>query len=149
MNRVSCGDDCITKDKGLFYIAQYPVRCTTQSALHFSSSDLFIPTPTRLLLEDFYPCSNWAYAQRQFTHIPTTGYSQVGPTHLYSWELRRHGENENAKKRRNGSLRVGRYVGTHNVIFPISYLYSLCTCSTTRHYIEYSLKQRTGIVFVT
>ena len=41
--------------KGSFYIAQYPVRWTAQSALHFlpSLTDLFIPTPTRLLLEAF------------------------------------------------------------------------------------------------
>ena len=33
--------------KGSFYIAQYPVRWTAQSALHFLPSliDLFIPTP--------------------------------------------------------------------------------------------------------
>ena len=33
--------------KGSFYIAQYPVRWTAQSALHFlpSLTDLFIPTP--------------------------------------------------------------------------------------------------------
>ena len=41
--------------KGSFYIAQYPVRWTDQSALHFlpSLADLFIPTPTRLLREAF------------------------------------------------------------------------------------------------
>ena len=35
------------KSKGSFYIAQYPVRWTAQSALHFlpSSTDLFILTP--------------------------------------------------------------------------------------------------------
>ena len=35
------------KGKGSFYIAQYPVRRTAQSALHFlpSLTDLFIPTP--------------------------------------------------------------------------------------------------------
>ena len=35
------------KGKGSFYIAQYPVRWTAQSALHFlpSLADLFIPTP--------------------------------------------------------------------------------------------------------
>ena len=38
-----------------FYIAQYPVRWTAQSALHFlpSLADLFIPTPTLLLREAF------------------------------------------------------------------------------------------------
>ena len=45
------------KDKGSFYIAQYPVRWTAQSALHFlpalAVADLFIPTPTRLLREAF------------------------------------------------------------------------------------------------
>ena len=43
------------KGKGSFYIAQYPVRWTVQSALHFSPplADLFIPTPTRLLREAF------------------------------------------------------------------------------------------------
>ena len=41
--------------KGSFYIAQYPVRWTAQSALHFlpSLADMFIPTPTRLLREAF------------------------------------------------------------------------------------------------
>ena len=41
--------------KGRFYIAQYPVRWTAQSTLHFlpSLTDLFIPTPTRLLREAF------------------------------------------------------------------------------------------------
>ena len=41
--------------KGSFYIAQYPVRWTAQSALRFlpSLADLFIPTPTRLLREAF------------------------------------------------------------------------------------------------
>ena len=40
-----------SKGKGSFYIAQYPVRLTAQSALRFlpSLADLFIPTPTRLL----------------------------------------------------------------------------------------------------
>ena len=44
-----------SKGKGSFYIAQYPVRRTAQSALHFlpSVADLFIPTPTRLLREAF------------------------------------------------------------------------------------------------
>ena len=43
-------DQC--KGNGSFYIAQYPVRWTAQSAVHFlpSLSDMFIPTPTRLLL---------------------------------------------------------------------------------------------------
>ena len=44
--------------KGSFYIAQYPVRWTAQSALHFLPplADLFIPTPTRLLREAcFFP----------------------------------------------------------------------------------------------
>ena len=38
----------ITCKKGSFYIAQYPVRRTAQSVL-LSLTDLFIPTPTRLL----------------------------------------------------------------------------------------------------
>ena len=43
------------KGKGSFYIAQYPVRWTGQSALHFllSLTDLFIPAPTRRLREAF------------------------------------------------------------------------------------------------
>ena len=47
--------DLKLKGKGSFYIAQYPVRWTAQSALHFlpSLADLFIPTPTRLLREAF------------------------------------------------------------------------------------------------
>ena len=38
------------KVKVCLYIAQYPVRWTAQSALHFlpSLTDLFIPTPTEL-----------------------------------------------------------------------------------------------------
>ena len=37
----------VKKGKGSFYIAQYPVRWTAQSASHFlpSLTDLFIPTP--------------------------------------------------------------------------------------------------------
>ena len=43
------------KGKGSFYIAQYPVRWTAQSASHFlpSLTDLFILTTTRLLQEAF------------------------------------------------------------------------------------------------
>ena len=39
--------DVKKKGKGSFYIAQYPVRWTAQSALHFlpSLTDLFILTP--------------------------------------------------------------------------------------------------------
>ena len=41
------GQHSATKKKGSFYIAQYPVRWTAQSALHLlpSLTDLFIPTP--------------------------------------------------------------------------------------------------------
>ena len=54
----SCQIICLNVKKGkgsFFYIAQYPVRWTAQSALHFlpSLADLFIPTPTRLLQEAF------------------------------------------------------------------------------------------------
>ena len=38
-------------------------------------TDLFIPTPTRMLLEAFLPCKK--YVQRLFTHISTTVYSHV------------------------------------------------------------------------
>ena len=43
------------KGKCSFYIAQYPVRWTAQTALNVlpSLTDLFIPTPTRLLREAF------------------------------------------------------------------------------------------------
>ena len=43
------------KGKGSLYIAQYPVRWTAQSALHFLPplADMFIPTPTQLLREAF------------------------------------------------------------------------------------------------
>ncbi len=46
---------CVDMCKGSLYIAQYPVRWTAQSALHFLPplADLFIPTPTRLLREAF------------------------------------------------------------------------------------------------
>ena len=40
------------KVNACFSIAQYPVRLTAQSTLHFLA-DLFIPTPTRLLREAF------------------------------------------------------------------------------------------------
>ena len=66
------------KGKRSFYMAQYPVSWTAQSALHFlpSLTDLFIPTPTRLLREAF---SSQAGITRQYfiTHISTTVYSQV------------------------------------------------------------------------
>ena len=41
------GKQVSKKGKGSFYIAQYPVRWTAQSASHFlpSLTDLFIPTP--------------------------------------------------------------------------------------------------------
>ena len=59
--------------KGSFYIAQYPVRWTAQSALHFlpSLTDLFIPTP--------FSASPGSILARQqlITHISTTVYSQV------------------------------------------------------------------------
>ena len=45
---------CVIKGKTVcFYIAQYPARWTAQSASHVlpSLADMFIPTPTRLLLE--------------------------------------------------------------------------------------------------
>ena len=50
-----CGPRNIGKGKSSFYKAQYPVRWTVQSALHFLPllADLFIPTPTRLLREAF------------------------------------------------------------------------------------------------
>ena len=61
--RVVCARQCCyisglyvqKKGKGSFSIAQYPVRWTAQSALHFLPplADLFIPTPTRLLREAF------------------------------------------------------------------------------------------------
>ena len=55
----------------LYYIAQYPLRWTAESALH-----LFIPTPTRHLREAFYPRSK--YARRLFfTHISTAVYSHI------------------------------------------------------------------------
>ena len=43
------------KGKGSFYIVRYPVRWTAQSALNTLHllTDLFIPTPTRLLWEAF------------------------------------------------------------------------------------------------
>ena len=53
------------KGKGSFYIAQYPVRRTAQSAVHFLPSlvDLFIPTPTRLLREAFYSHATTVYSK--------------------------------------------------------------------------------------
>ena len=46
-NNYCCVSNTIKKGKGSFYIAQYPVRWTAQSASHFlpSLADLFIPTP--------------------------------------------------------------------------------------------------------
>ena len=50
---ILCTSDIKGKGKGRFYIAQYPVRWTAQRALHFLPplTDMFIPTPTRLLRE--------------------------------------------------------------------------------------------------
>ena len=43
---------CKSKGKFLYYIVQYPVLRTVQSALHFTSlTDLFTQTPYRLLWE--------------------------------------------------------------------------------------------------
>ena len=48
---VQCRISASMGKKGSFYIAQYPVRWTAQSALHFLPplADLFIPAPTRIL----------------------------------------------------------------------------------------------------
>ena len=48
-------NDVVKKKAVFIYIAQYPVRWTAQSALHFLPplANLFIPTPTRLLREAF------------------------------------------------------------------------------------------------
>ena len=53
LNKIS--SEVERKVKGSFHIAQYPVRWTAQSALRFLPflTDLFIPTPTRLLREAF------------------------------------------------------------------------------------------------
>ena len=67
------------KGKGMFlkfYIAQYPVRRTAQSTLHFSS-------PGRSVHSDTNSASLGSIlamqqiAQRLFTHMSTTVYSQV------------------------------------------------------------------------
>ena len=49
------GHVLVKKGEVMFYIAQYPVRWTAQSALNVlpSLADLFIPRPTRLLREAF------------------------------------------------------------------------------------------------
>ena len=54
-SKMAAVHNCKGKGKGSFYIAQYPVRWTAQFALHFlpSLTNLFIPTPTRLLREAF------------------------------------------------------------------------------------------------
>ena len=65
------------KGKGSFYIAQYPVRWSAQSTLHFlpSLTDLFIPTPLGFSGKH----SSQAAITRQdyITHISTTVHSQV------------------------------------------------------------------------
>ena len=60
LDKIKVSRSCVTfriikKGKGSFYIAQYPICLTAQIALHFlpSLTDLFIPTPTRLLREAF------------------------------------------------------------------------------------------------
>ena len=61
-----------------FYTAQYPVRWTAQTSKLFtlqSLTDLFIPTPTRLLWEAFSHTIITAW--RLLTHISTTVYSKV------------------------------------------------------------------------
>ena len=60
---------CYLKVMVCLYTAQYPVR------LHLLA-DLFIPTQTRLLWEDFRAMQQY-YAQRANTHISTTAHSQV------------------------------------------------------------------------
>ena len=65
----------IKKVKVWFYIALYPVRWTAQSALHF------LPWQTCSIQHQlgfsWKHSSHAAIAQRLFTHIPTTVYSQV------------------------------------------------------------------------
>ena len=66
----------LKKIRVCLYIVQYPVRCIAQSALHFSS-------PGRPVHSDTVLGFSWkhsihaAIAQRLFTHISTTVYSQV------------------------------------------------------------------------
>ena len=63
------------KVKVCFYIAQYPVHCTAQNALHFTSGRPVHSGTNSTSLGSIQPCSN--YAQRLFTHISTTVNSQV------------------------------------------------------------------------
>ena len=53
MHRIAHGKVCIFVRVCAFYIVQYPVCWNAQSALHLTSSlaDLFVPTPTRLLMQ--------------------------------------------------------------------------------------------------
>ena len=85
----------------MFYRAQYPVRSTAQSALHFSStgkpvhSDTNSASPGSILAMQ-------QYAQRLLTHIYTT-VTVCKFTYIASYsfiqlsELGRHGESENAQ----------------------------------------------------
>ena len=61
-----------------FYIALYPVRWTAQSALHFPPlADLTAVHSDTVLGFSWKHSSHAAIAQRLFTHISTTVYSQV------------------------------------------------------------------------
>ena len=65
------------KVKVWFYIALYPVHWTAQSALHFRPlADLAVHSDT-VLGFSWKHSSHAAIAQRLFTHISTTVYSQV------------------------------------------------------------------------
>ena len=69
-SKVPISNSCKMKVTVCFYIAQYPVRWTAQSALHFTPlTDLFIPTPSILATQQF--CA------KIFIHISTTVHSHV------------------------------------------------------------------------
>ena len=83
------------KVKVSFYIAQYPLPGTAQSALHFTSlADLFNRTLSRLLLEASNhgaPSHSWKHPATKAirTQISTTIYSQVSFIQLSELEQRR------------------------------------------------------------
>ena len=81
--------------KGSFYIAQYPVRWTAQSALHFPPlADMFIPTPFSASLGSILARQQLRAKTKSLTFLPLSiaRYSFIQLSQQYV-----NGENENAQ----------------------------------------------------
>ena len=114
------------KLKAYFYMAQYPVRWTTQSALHFAPPppppcryvhSMFIPAPTHLL-DVKHSSSN--YVRRLIAHFSTTVYSQLL---IQLSELGHCGENENDHTLKRLQRRFKRRLSLDgkSAVLPLSY----------------------------